>query len=326
MLPYLVSMPQLAKTSAIHGIPGYGVMMVLGFASAYALVNSRIRRFGMSPDQLIPLFIAAAVGGILGSRVLFFIGVDGLAQTILHPGKIFSFAAGGLAIYGGLIGGSAAVIGTILAMKLPVWKLADAIFPAVVIAMGLGRIGCFLAGCCHGDIVSLDPGAWSTPFLHGAVWVTSSFPFLALEFHDPDSVVSPKALLGQPLYPTQLWSAVASLLIGGFGIWLWNHRKFDGMVIGAMLTIEPWTRAFAELYRRDERGYVFKWTVSQVPSWIPPGMRVPTQDLVAPAAGHVLGITTSQTIGVIFLLVGVLILILRRNAGVGPEVEVEEEA
>jgi phosphatidylglycerol:prolipoprotein diacylglycerol transferase len=325
MLPYLINVPALVdpqNPSKIHGIPGYGVMMVVAFATAYALVNGRIRRFGMSADQLIPLFIASAVGGILGSRVLFFIGVDGLVQTLLHPGKIFSFASGGLAVYGGVLGGALAVLSWIWAMKLPAWKLADVIGPSVVVAMGIGRIGCFFAGCCHGAVVDMGPGAWSMPLLHGAVWVSQSFPFFALEYHDHDAVTR---IFDQPLYPTQVWSAASSLIIGFGSIFLLNFRRFDGMVIAFVLATEPLSRAFSELFRADQRGYFWSWEVSQVPSWLPVGLQQ-AGDRVAAADGHVIGITTSQGIGVIFFVVGMLIVALRWRAGVAPEVEVEDEA
>ena len=67
------------------------------------------------------------------------------------------FYNGGLAYYGGLVGGTWGVAIIARRDKLPFRKLAD--MTAIGVAMGLffGRIGCFLAGCCYGEVRLASP-------------------------------------------------------------------------------------------------------------------------------------------------------------------------
>ena len=138
-------------------------------------------------------------------------------------------------------------------------------------------------------------------------WLQGAFPFITLEFHGGVG-----RILNQPLYPTQLWSAASGILIGSLLIWAWKYRKFDGMIAGLVLATEPLTRIFVESFRADNRGYVLSMEVSDaVAQMLPSGLSKAGSGMEQ----AMIGITTSQFIGLCLFLAGILILIVQRNAG-----------
>lgn len=101
----------------------------------------------------------AAVFGILGAKIFSnFEEPNGWRDFIRDPfGNFFS----GLTIYGGLILGAAAIIIYCVRKKINVWQLGDAVAPALILAYGIGRIGCQVSG--DGDWGILNTAYISTP-------------------------------------------------------------------------------------------------------------------------------------------------------------------
>lgn len=312
--------PFLYETTTSNGllrIPTYGTFILLSFMAAFALVHNRARRVGIPPERMIPLYGASAVGGLIGAKLLYAIAVD--------PSALFS--GGGFAFYGGLIGGAIAVLATAAVMHLPGWKLVDVLAPAVVLGLGIGRLACFFAGCCHGAVAQMDENALGLfpdgGFLHGQVWLDGRFPYLFLEFHDGVG-----RLHGEPLYPTQLWSAFAGIGLSAFLTAMWSRRRFDGQLAAMMMVFEPALRIVIESYRADDRGYVVSWAVRSVPSWLPPGFSraggdLPTMGDAFHQSAIIVGVTTSQFLALGFIGIGALIFALRWNGGVTPEIPIE---
>jgi phosphatidylglycerol---prolipoprotein diacylglyceryl transferase len=141
----------------IVGLPvrGYGVLMMLGVASAIWIANRRIESQGISREAFFSLALWSVLGGLIGAR-LFYV----LQKWEELPGDTLSaklwvaaqFTEGGLVVYGGAMGG-------LLGILLWTWKnktrpmpLLDAIAPAFFIGLAFGRIGCLLNGCCYGGV------------------------------------------------------------------------------------------------------------------------------------------------------------------------------
>jgi phosphatidylglycerol:prolipoprotein diacylglycerol transferase len=306
--------PTIYETPGGVGIHPYGLMILLAFCAAFGLVYWRSIQIGFHPDKLIGVYIASAVGGMLGARLLYAIAVEP-AKTLANPASIFAFS--GFAMYGGLIGGALGVGAVSKALDLNTWKMADVAAPAVLLAMGIGRIGCFFAGCCHGAemhaarFVPLLPEG----LLHGQVYFASSFPFLACRFDDG---VTAAELQHLPLYPTQLIEVLILPTLALVMSSLWHKRRFDGQIAAIALLCEPPTRILVEAFRADHRGYAFTFPVIEPLARLFPGM---TQ-AGAPGSPEVMGLTTSQFLGLLLMGLGASILVLRRNAGVAPEIPV----
>jgi phosphatidylglycerol:prolipoprotein diacylglycerol transferase len=322
MYPFLY---QTETNGTLFRIPTYGLLVLLGFAAAFTWMNWRGRQIGIAPERLIPIYIASAVGGIIGARLLYAFAVEPV-KTLTDPLSLIS-SAGGLAFYGGLLGGAVATLGVAAATKLPGWKLLDLMAPALMLGQGIGRLGCFFAGCCHGSeapigenpIAMLPDGV-----LQGQIWLSGVFPFVTLEF---DGGMVRRDLWHVPLYPSQLASAFYLLTLAALGTALWSRRKFDGMIAGLILLVEPICRFLVESYRADERGYAVRWAVDEIPAWLPPGFSKAGETL--PDALHpgqmYIGLTTSQGIGLAIVLVAIGILLAQRNKGVAEEIALPEE-
>ncbi|MCB9679315.1 MAG: prolipoprotein diacylglyceryl transferase [Alphaproteobacteria bacterium] len=317
MYPTLYELQSGAEKLGMHT---YGLFILLAFCAAFLLTHFRALRIGLHPDKLIPIYIAAAVGGLLGGRLLYAIAVD-WENLITNPLSLFQPA--GFAVYGGVIGGTLAVAALAIGMGIRPWKLADIAGPAVLLGMGVGRMGCFFAGCCHGAIAPIGADRWGLlpeSFHGGQIWVSKVFPWVTTEFASGNGGVS--RITDVPLYPTQLWAAGMLLALAGFLSWLWERKRFDGQIAALALMLEPLYRIFVESFRADERGYAFAIEVSEATaSWFPTGMTQAGETL----GSHMLGLTTSQAIGLGSMAFGIAIYLVRRNAGVEAEIPVSTE-
>lgn len=311
---------ELQTSAGPIGLHTYGMFILAAFCSAFILTHFRALRIGLHPDKLLPVYIAAAVGGLAGGRLLYALAVD-LPETLANPATLFRPA--GFAVYGGVIGGTIAVAIAARAQGIRPWKLADIAGPAVLLGMGVGRLGCLFAGCCHGAEAPHIEGAFGLlpdSFQGGQVWLSSQAPFLTTEFASGNGGVS--RLTDVPLYPTQMWAAASLLALAGALSWLWEHKRFDGQIAALALMLEPLYRITVESYRADERGYAFAVEVSEATAaWFPVGMTQAGETL----GSSMLGLTTSQAIGLGSIAAGVFIYLLRMNAGVAEEIPVSAE-
>jgi phosphatidylglycerol---prolipoprotein diacylglyceryl transferase len=308
MWPTLVDVQTAAGPIGIHP---YVIFMVLAFSSAFLVIHLLSRRIGVNPDRLIPGYIAAAVGGMIGARLLYALAVDPI-RTFSNPLSLFSGA--GFAVYGGILGGIVGVGLFVYLAKLPFWRIADIATPGVVIGMGVGRFGCFFSGCCHGAVAPRGEHAtalFADLFPGGQLWLSGVAPFVTAEFHSGAGNVVRSDLLGLPLYPTQLWSAFVLCAMAGLLVWAWTKRRFDGQIAALTLMIEPPTRILFESFRADHRGYLVSWPVSDaVAAWLPPGLAQAGSEL---GAVTTTGITTSSGIGLAMIVAGAVMWTVRRN-------------
>jgi phosphatidylglycerol:prolipoprotein diacylglycerol transferase len=139
--------------------------------------------------------------------------------------------------YGGFLMATACSSLYFRVVGLPGWQVADCIAPGLALAQGMGRIGCFLAGCC-----------WGTP-TSSRLGVT----FTSQVAHNLTGVP-----LGVKLHPTQLYEAAVVLLAIPLLLWLRRTKTFQGEVILAYVLYYAVVRFFLEFVRDDPRGrYVY---------------------------------------------------------------------
>lgn len=156
----------LPALSDSQGLPirGYGVMLFLGVISGVALAAYRAQREGFDPELIYSLAFWMCFCGILGARLFYVIEYwrdfqrAGLSETIA---AVINFTRGGLVVYGAVVGGGLAAVVFFIRHKLPVLAMADVIAPSMTLGLALGRIGCFLNGCCYGGQCQLP---WAVAF------------------------------------------------------------------------------------------------------------------------------------------------------------------
>jgi phosphatidylglycerol:prolipoprotein diacylglycerol transferase len=230
------------------GLPvrGYGVMVLAGAAAGVWMACYRAQRAGIDRELIWSMAFWLFIGGMIGGRAFYVIEywqdkfhADTFRETLL---RVINFPEGGLVVYGALFGGVIAVVIFIRKHALPVLATFDLIAPSFLVGLALGRIGCFLNGCCYGGPTSLP---WAVRFPPG------SPPYADQAHQGLLSAVSPPAH-SLPVHPAQLYSAITAALIAWV---LWTYypsRRRDGQVVGLMLALYPISRFLEEIIRTDE--------------------------------------------------------------------------
>ena len=213
----------------------YGLLVATGFLVAIMVGAFRGEREGCDPQKIIDLCFYIMVSALLGAR-LFYIIVE-YKYFSAAPLEIFKFWKGGLVFYGGLIVAVLVSLWYLKRHQMPVWRVADVLAPSIALGQGIGRWGCFFAGCCYG--VKTDV-SW------------------AVTFADPRSL----APQGIPLHPTQIYLSLNALFIFAFLLWLTKRKKFDGQIFWAYGILYSIGRFVIEYFRGDDRGFAVEQFLS----------------------------------------------------------------
>jgi phosphatidylglycerol---prolipoprotein diacylglyceryl transferase len=285
----LPNVPFLNIKGKGEGIPihTYGVMIGLGFisavtVSAWIAVREWPGKLGLERrDQIFDLAFYLFLGGIVGSRVLFII--VNWKDYAAHPGKIFDLG-GGLVFYGGLIGAAIAAIWYSRKHGIEFFRLADIAMPTVSLGQAFGRLGCFSAGCCWGDVTTHARAPFAVEFpgtqaqdLFGSVSGTPSLAYssMADAVSETRWVVEatgerfPQAVDGAvrisdwvhqhghtlPVHPTQLYESLGQIILFAVLMTARNYRRFHGQIFAMWLMCYAVLRTTVETFRGDlERG------------------------------------------------------------------------
>jgi len=138
-------------------IYSYGVMLATAVLVCTYFLSLDAKRYKISQEMAYDLVFWCMLGGIIGARIAYiFIAWDYFSQNL---GEMIMIQKGGLAWQGGFIGGSLAGILFARRHKLALRPLMDLSAPYIALGQSIGRIGCFLNGCCYGK-----PVAWGIYF------------------------------------------------------------------------------------------------------------------------------------------------------------------
>jgi phosphatidylglycerol---prolipoprotein diacylglyceryl transferase len=235
------------------------------------------------------LTLLIAVMSLIGARLFswwfYFPAGSSLLSAFTSPG-------GGMVLYGGLLFGGAAVVIYAGITRLPLGKLMDLCAPGVALGLAFGRIGCFLAGCCWGDlcVTSQEMAKLSsTPLVHQVQTFPgispANFP-LAVSFppeagayrqHRNLGLIEPSSTRSRPVHPVQLYEASLALILAIVLHLGFRRPNRPGHIAIAMALGYAAIRFGTEFLRADNSPAYGGFTLSQVISLI-----------VAMAAGGVL--------------------------------------
>lgn len=190
----------------------FGVMMAIAALCAAWVVHAELKRHAYNPELASTIVFAAAVGGLIGARLLFI--VEEWQGFLLSPWR-YIFTGAGFTWYGGFLGGAAAASWVVKKNKIPWLVGADIAAPALALAYGVGRIGCHVAG--DGDWGAVTDVPWGVAYTKAIVgWAdpNTGIPY-------PPGVV---------VHPTSIYEFLQGVLV--FGV-LWSLRK-KGYAPGTM--------------------------------------------------------------------------------------------
>ena len=204
----------------------FGVMMALAFLAAISLWNWLAPRSGRPAGYGSELGFWIMISGVVGARIAEVL--TNWAHYQAQPLEIIRVDRGGLVYYGGFILACLAVIVFSRRHRDPLWSLADYGVVALPLGHAIGRIGCFINGCCYGLPTSL-PWAVRFPADH--------------ESH------------GVPVHPTQLYEAAYNFLLFGVLLAYFLRRRAPaGRVFALYLLLYPPFRFLVEGLREEPHG------------------------------------------------------------------------
>jgi len=232
-------LPLVAEPAGIP-VRGYGVMLLAAAACGTWLSIVRGRRAGIDADTILALATQVFLWGLVGARLfyvieyheLFFAAGKPLGQSLA---EIVNISAGGLVVFGSLPTAAVAAWAFARRRGIDLLRLADVVAPGMLVGLAIGRIGCFLNGCCYGGPCQLP---WAVSFPAGTE-VAARYP------HGPDGG-------SLPVHPAQLYAAIDAGLLAALAVAFTPLARRAGVVFALVLTLHPISRLLLEAIRVDE--------------------------------------------------------------------------
>jgi phosphatidylglycerol:prolipoprotein diacylglycerol transferase len=247
----------------------YGLLIASAFLVGIWLAQREARRRGQDPERLADLAFWILVAALVGSRVYYifvnwddYFGARALVSTpVGRIPRLLAVWEGGLVFYGGFIGAALTAWWYMRRAGMGFLAHADTLIPSVAFGHFLGRLGCYAAGCCWGEVA------------HGHLPWAARFPPESLAYQTFESrphgteFLAADRLTTLPLHPVQLYESFGELAIFFLLVAVVRPRKaFHGQVLATWLLVYAVLRTVVELFRGDvERGVYFglgagQWT------------------------------------------------------------------
>ena len=216
----------------------YGVIITLGIVFAYLYAVYRGKYESISFDDTIDIAIWTVVLGVIGARLYYVLTSldkyidDSFMQTVTN---MLNLREGGLAIYGGIIGGILGIFIATRIKKINTIKMFDMAAPGVMIGQLLGRWGNFFNGEAFGGIVSESHPLY---FLRMGLISNNTYH----DFGTTEMVYVHPTFLYE-----SLWNLTGFIIINA----LYKKKKFNGQVACMYLSWYGFGRMFIEGLRTD---------------------------------------------------------------------------
>lgn len=240
--------PTLVELGPIK-LHSYGLMLATAFLVGVALVRREGKKAGIDAEMIADLAFWTLLVGLLGSRIAHILLYPRLYEWNDPLGWI-AFWRGGLVFQGALLA-IPFVYWYLRRKNVDFWTFADIAVCYIPLGHAIGRLGCFLNGCCYGK--------------RSEVWW--AIPFRRVPFDlSKEPVGSPPYLdhcerfglsywedkWSYPIHPTQLYSVIGLLLIFGLLMVLRKRRSlFRGFVLPTYMMLYGVMRFIVEFFRGD---------------------------------------------------------------------------
>lgn len=250
-------------------------MLLLAFVAGWWLARVGAKRNSVAPRHVDNVTLLIALTSLFGARFFSWL-------FYFPPGvgfvKAMTMGGGGMVFYGGLLFGIATLLAYCVLTRLDVRKLLDVFAAPAALGLALGRIGCFLAGCCWGDVCT-DSGALTQrdsylryqiqtlPFVSQAGFpLAVTFPrgAGAYEQHQNLQLIASRADRSAPVHPVQLYEAA---LVTALGLLLWRtfrQNPASGTTAVRLVIGYALIRFTTEFFRADNEPVYWGLTLSQV--------------------------------------------------------------
>jgi phosphatidylglycerol:prolipoprotein diacylglycerol transferase len=279
-------MPPRRARAAMHRtlldsphIGSYSAFLLLAFIAGWWMARRLAIAGGIAPRHVDNLTIICALAGLFGARLFsyfFYIPAGYDFWTAM------TMRGGGMVFYGGLILGIVAVIIYSLVMRLNLRAIMDVFAAPAALGLALGRVGCFLAGCCWGDVcVAPAELAARNPHVSYQVQtlaalspadfplaVTFPKPAGAYEQHRDMHLLKAGATRSLPVHPVQLYEAALAFALAAYLYRAFRRRQWLGEICAKLVIGYALIRFATEFFRADNTPAYFSMTISQVISLV----------------------------------------------------------
>ncbi len=219
-----IGIDPILLTLGSFSLSWHSLLMIVAIVAAVWLSARLVAKAGLSAETLYSLALWGVPGGIIGARLVHVIDYWNIYSA--NPGSILAFWGGGLALWGGILGGT---ITQVIFARIKGFSLApyaDQIAPGLILAQAIGRIG---------DIINGEHISTATGLPWGVVYTHPNSPGYGLP----------------PVHPAVAYELLMDLFI--FGI-LWKLRgriRPDGSLFLFYLTLSSTGRFFLSFLRLD---------------------------------------------------------------------------
>ena len=219
----------------------YGIFIGLGVILGVLLALHEAKRTGQNPDTYLDFIIYAMIIAIIGARLYYVIfSWDFYSQ---HPEKIFAIREGGLAIYGGIIGGVLTAIVYSRVKKKNFWVMADTMAPSLILGQMLGRWGNFFNKEAFGGFTD---NLFAMRYQLSQVRASDVTPDIL------QNLVTVNGVDYIQVHPTFLYESMWSLCVFIILLILQRKKKFNGQVCATYFFGYALGRVWIEGLRTDQ--------------------------------------------------------------------------
>jgi phosphatidylglycerol:prolipoprotein diacylglycerol transferase len=269
LFPHPIVHHPLAYSYGAIGFTGFGLAILMCFLVGQWVAQGELERRGYDAEPVNDMIFAAVIGGLLGAKLYYVV-------VLRHWDAVFE--RGGFVFWGGLIGGTLAVLAVVVKKKFGVMRIFDVGAPACAAAYAVGRTGCWAVGDDYGRPWN---GFLAVAFPQGAPPSTAGLMARNFGTAIPDGAKFNTVL---SVFPTQLFEVALGLLM--FGV-LWrmrDHKHAEGWLFGVYCVLAGVERFIIEFFRaKDDR--------------------------------LLIGLTYAQLIALVFVAMGVVWMMLRWKVG-----------
>jgi phosphatidylglycerol:prolipoprotein diacylglycerol transferase len=230
-------------------LTGFGLAMFMAFVIAQIVAQRETERRGYDPNPVGDLVFAAVIGGLLGAKLYYVILMHDISALFQRAGFVF---------WGGLIGGTIAVLAMAKWRGMNLARVADVGGPAVMAAYAVGRTGCWAVGDDYGRPWD---GPLAVAFPEGAP--PSTVGIMSRLFHVQFPATMPTDMVVS-VHPTQLYEVTMACILFGILWRLRDHKHAEGWLFGLYCVFAGVERFIVEFFRAKDDRFFGQLTTAQL--------------------------------------------------------------
>ena len=228
-----------------------GIFIAAAIVVGFYVTLKKAESKGLDSAKSAYVSFFAILGALIGARIYYLLFNESSHHSIASYFSL-SFWYGGTGSSGAWIGGILTATIAFQIWKINVWRYLDSCTMAIAFGILIGRLGCFLKGCCFGTPTYLP---WAVNYTRNS---------LAYQAQIEHQLLDSSQAFTLPIHPVQLYEAAYSLILLIITIVFWKRFKSDGQAFLVFAVLYPGGRFLFEFIRGDYRPFVAGISIPQL--------------------------------------------------------------